>query len=50
MRQLTFVKPKVLEWHDVPPPRVDGTGVRPERDLGKLYLGRALPQVFQCVT
>ena len=24
MRQLTFVKPKVLEWHDVPAPRLDG--------------------------
>src|SRR5215470_9290183 len=24
MRQLTFVKPKVLEWHDVLAPRLDG--------------------------
>jgi len=24
MRQLTFVKPKVLEWHDVPAPGLDG--------------------------
>ena len=26
-------------------PQVDAA-----QDLGKLYLGRALPQVFQCVT
>ena len=25
MRQLTFVKPKVLEWHDVPEPSLEGS-------------------------
>lgn len=25
MRQLTFVKPRVLEWHEVPEPRLEGT-------------------------